>query len=169
MVMFNVTSEIALLSSVHQNRWRCAYCRCTIWPASAPPWAQKTWSCWCNTNGTSSEWTAACTVTSCQTGTSYSQHGDVNKDTCHTARCRGRTIQVAFSWRPIQGSKMIASRRFPATWHEYDVLWFTKIKLFLWFIHDIYLVQSGVRAARRKQLKMCGISLKKFAVEPTKL
>ena len=31
---------------------------------------------------------------------------------------------------------MIASRRFPATWHEYDALCFTKIKLFLRFIHE---------------------------------
>ncbi len=87
-----------------------AYCRCAILPAIAPQRAQKTWSCWCNANGTSSYWTVACTDTSCQTVTSSSQHGNVNKHTCHTALCSGRTIQVAFSWRPIQGSKMIASR-----------------------------------------------------------
>ena len=85
-------------------------CRCAILPASASQWAQKTWSCWCNANGTSSDWTAACTDTRCQTVTSSSQYGNVNKDTCQA--------EVAFSWRPIQGSKRITSQRFPATWHE---------------------------------------------------
>ena len=35
-----------------------------------------------------------------------------------------------------QCSKMIASRRFPATWHEYDALCFTEIKPFLRFLHE---------------------------------
>ena len=153
MAMFNVTGENASLSSMYQNRWRCASCRCAILPASAPQWAQKTWSCWCNGKGISSDWTVACTDTSCQTVTSSSRHGDVNKDTCHTARCRGRTIQVAFWWRPIQGSKMIASRRFPATWHQYDALCFTKIKIILRFLHEwcrpIFDVFWGTRRATK--------------------
>ena len=99
---------------------------------------QKTWSCWCNV-------TVAYFIrlnsrmhrdTICQTVTSSSQRGGVNKDTCHAAHCRGRTIQVAFSWTPIQGSMMIASRRFPATWCEYDALCFRKIKIFLRFLHE---------------------------------
>ncbi len=119
---------------------------------------QKTWSCWCNANGTSSDWTAACTDTICQTVKSSSQHGNVNKDTCHAARCRGRTIQVAFSWTPIQCSKMIVSRRFPATWYEYDALCFRKIKLFLRFLHDWCRPKFGaVWGTRDKSNSNCAV------------
>ena len=66
---------------------------------------------------------------------------------------------------------MIASQRFPATWHEYDALCFTKNSFCGFSMSDVglYLVQSGVRVARRKELKMCCVSLKKLPVEPTKL
>ena len=51
---------------------------------------------------------------------------------------------------------MIASRRFPATWHEYDALCFIKKNSFCGFSTSdvgLCLVQSGLRVARRKQLK----------------
>ena len=108
-------------------------CRCAILPASAPQWAQKSWSCWCNTNGTPSDWTAACTDTRCQTVASSSQYGNVNKDTCQT--------EVAFSWRPIELFKVrrglhLEDFQQPDTSRPYDALCFTKIKLFLRFLHE---------------------------------
>ena len=44
---------------------------------------------------------------------------------------------------------MIASRRFPATWHEYDALCFTKIKLSAVYPRYIFGADWGTRRATK--------------------
>ena len=105
-------------------------CRCAILPASSPQWAQKSWSCWCNANGTPSEWTAACTDTRCQTVASSSQYGNVNKI---LVKRKLRFREGLFKVR--RGSHLEDFQR-PDTSRPYDALCFTKIKLFLRFLHE---------------------------------
>ena len=127
--------------------------RCAILPASAPQRAQKTWSCWCNANGTSSDLNIR-----------VHRYKLSNSDITFTARIlvtRHDVAEERFKLRFHEGLfKMIASRRLPATWHEYGALCFTKHSFCGFSTSNVglCLVQSGVglRVARRKQLKMCG-------------
>ena len=133
---------------------------------------QKTWSCWCNANGirlnsrvhrynlSNSE--IIFTAWQCKQG--YLSRGTLSRK--NDSSCVFVNAYPRFEDDCISKISSDLVRVWCAV--------LQKNKTFCGFSTSdvgLYFVQSGVglRVTRRKQLKMCGISLKKLAVEPMKL